>query len=360
MSKENQSDESVNYCVHCGAAVKKNQMYCPECGKLVLKLTPKTIEKTKEIHSAKPKAKEISRKCSGCGSIITSNILEQCPICNTVLEKLPESVTQPSLGRQGLIFMDKKFQPADKYVLKKDTWKLREAFNVFGNCILFYIIAQIGIFILLSVLAPETTMISIIISQIPTLFYGIYPLYYIRSNNHKFEKIGYSYSKKKLIIAIALGIVGAISILLFTIVSSSFENFLYQIGIKLVDIQVYEAQETQLLQNADFLSLMVFSALIVLGSISVEILFRGVLQNALKSKYGTTLNGRFTSILLTSLVYTLLYLILSFPIGLYLLLFNFVFSFILGILYEVNGNIMNTMIGNALYNVLLLIIIVFF
>ena len=47
---------------------------------------------------------EISRKCPKCGSIITSNILDQCPICNTLLEPIPESLKPAQGGKAGFLF----------------------------------------------------------------------------------------------------------------------------------------------------------------------------------------------------------------------------------------------------------------
>jgi endogenous inhibitor of DNA gyrase (YacG/DUF329 family) len=91
MSQENK--KPIKFCVYCGAEVAKDKIYCPNCGKLVVKL--KESEKQAKQHiSQKPspmKKDEISRKCPGCGSVITSIILDQCPICNTALEKIPEA-----------------------------------------------------------------------------------------------------------------------------------------------------------------------------------------------------------------------------------------------------------------------------
>ena len=95
MSEEN--EKTVKYCIYCGATIDKSKTYCPNCGKLVLKIdSEKTQVKPRDQIKSTVKAQmPISRKCPGCGSIITSNILEQCPICNTPLEKIPEEQTGP-------------------------------------------------------------------------------------------------------------------------------------------------------------------------------------------------------------------------------------------------------------------------
>ena len=90
MSKDN--EKKIKYCVYCGADVEKHKAYCPNCGKIIIKLSPSEIPtEPRPIHKpVSTQRVEISRKCPGCGSIVTSTILEQCPICNATLEKIPE------------------------------------------------------------------------------------------------------------------------------------------------------------------------------------------------------------------------------------------------------------------------------
>ena len=80
MSEEN--EKKIKFCVFCGVDVGSEKIYCPNCGKLIVKL--ETTEKPEEELSPKKiisvPPSEISRKCPGCGSIITSTILNQCPI----------------------------------------------------------------------------------------------------------------------------------------------------------------------------------------------------------------------------------------------------------------------------------------
>ena len=83
----NENEKKLKYCVYCGAKTE-GKAYCPKCGKLVIQDKPKVEELQSEKISTG--TEEIPRKCSGCGSIISSTILEQCPICNTILEPIPE------------------------------------------------------------------------------------------------------------------------------------------------------------------------------------------------------------------------------------------------------------------------------
>ena len=38
MSNEKDKKANIKYCVYCGAKVNKEQIYCPKCGKLVVKV----------------------------------------------------------------------------------------------------------------------------------------------------------------------------------------------------------------------------------------------------------------------------------------------------------------------------------
>ena len=141
MSQDNK--RKIQYCVYCGKDVGESKTYCPHCGKLIVKLKKnEKQEKPRIIHKPVSIQKtEISRKCPGCGSIITSTILNQCPICNTALEKISEVKKAKIQKKPGLIFTNKKLEPEQKFVLKKDTWNLKEGLNVFGTCIYILIIA---------------------------------------------------------------------------------------------------------------------------------------------------------------------------------------------------------------------------
>ena len=41
--------DSIQYCVYCGARVS-NQTYCPECGKLVVKIKPNNNQEVIYLH----------------------------------------------------------------------------------------------------------------------------------------------------------------------------------------------------------------------------------------------------------------------------------------------------------------------
>ncbi|GAG37650.1 unnamed protein product, partial [marine sediment metagenome] len=241
MSKNN--EKKIKYCVYCGVGVEKNKTYCPNCGKLIIKLKPsETPAEPRPIHKPVPTQRvEISRKCPGCGSIVTSTILEQCPICNATLEKIPDVRKIAIQKKPGLIFTDKKFEPEQKFILKKDKWNLKEGINIFGTCIYVYIIAFFLIYFLLVFQGEgdsiEQNIQMLIVSQIPEMLIAIYPIYYILSKNHSYSKLGFSKDSKKILIGISIGVIGAISLILLNLLYNSLISYLAEIGFDFFDME---------------------------------------------------------------------------------------------------------------------------
>jgi len=134
--------KNIKFCVFCGEDIGESKTYCPNCGKLIVKLKEDgTLTKPPIVQrSDSTQTIDISRVCPGCGSIISSTIIDQCPICNTPLEKLSEAKKEAITRKPGLIFTNKKLEPEQKFILKKDVWNFKEGLNVFGTCIYTYII----------------------------------------------------------------------------------------------------------------------------------------------------------------------------------------------------------------------------
>ncbi len=357
MSKNN--DKTIKYCVYCGADVGE-ETYCPNCGKLVIKLNgrkkpkrPPSIYKPTSIQKA-----EISRKCPGCGSIVTSTILDQCPICNTMLEKISEAKKELIQRKPGLIFTNKKLEPEQKFILKKNRWNLKEGINVFGTCIYVYIIVFFLVYFFLFNQGGngsiEPNIQFFLISQIPEVLFGIYPLYYIYSKKHNFEKLGFLKDSKKILVSIIVGVIGTGCLILFDFLYSVLINTLGEIGLDLSSVLEATALQNQIIRDADFIWIFLFVVLMVVGTFSIEIVFRGVLHNTLKQKFKNPIYV----ITIVALAYAILMLILYYnPIYFFL---NFVGFIIIGIIFEItNGNIYGTLITNILYNILLVTLIFF-
>lgn len=344
MSKDN--NRKIKYCVYCGSDVEEGKTYCPKCGKLVIKVEP-----SKKIPKPPPFQKvEISRKCPGCGSMITSTILDQCPICNTALEKLSEVKKAAIQKKPGLIFTSKKLELEQKFLLKKDTWNLKEGINVFGTSIYVLVIV---FFLLFTFISLEMSIQLIILSQIPELLFGVYPIWYIYRKKHSFNKLGFFSDSKKIIIAILIGILGSLVLLLVSFFSDSLINFISDAGLDFFDIKSRIENQNLIIRNADLLWIILLTILIFIRTIFSEIVFRGVLHNALKQKF----KNEFYVILLVALAYSLVMLLFSFPVGVSFILLNFLSFIVLGLLYSLNGNIYNTIIANISYNVLALFLI---
>jgi len=354
MSKNN--EKRIKYCVYCGADVDK-EIYCPNCGKLVIKLngSKKPLIKYKPVSIKKA---EISRKCPGCGSIVTSTILDQCPICNTVLEKISE-VQKASIQRKpGLIFTNKKLEPEQKFILKKNQWNLKEGISVFSTCMYVYIIIFFLVYFLLVNQGgngtTEPTIQIFLISQIPEALFGIYPLYYIYSKKHSPEKLGFLKDSKKIVVGIIVGVIGAASLILLDFLYSGLITALGEIGLDLSNVIAESALQSQIIRDADFLWVYLLIVLMAVGTFSMEIVYRGVLHNTLKKKFKNPIYV----IIIVALAYAIL-MVVPYPSPIYFFL-NLLGFIILGIIFEItNGNIYSTLITNVLYNILIIVLIFF-
>ncbi|MFX1311611.1 MAG: type II CAAX prenyl endopeptidase Rce1 family protein [Promethearchaeota archaeon] len=351
------NERKIKYCVYCGSTVPKDEIYCPNCGKLIIKLEPTKSSTTLETQQEDltPQKITFSRKCPGCGSIITSTILEQCPICNTVLEKIPEEKKVTIQKKPGLIFTNKKLELESKFILKKDKWNLKEGINVFFTCIYIYVIVFFLLFIILELQSDsdsmETTIQMILLSELPELLFGIYPIWYIYSKKHSFQKIGFDFASKRLLIAIIFGIIGAILLILVNIFTNSIISFFSEIGLDITNIETEIAEQSQVIRDANLMWVILLALLVCIGSISFEIVFRGVFHNALKQKF----NKDPYVILIVALAYSALMLLFSYPI---FFLLNFLAYIILGIIFELtNRNIFSTIIANISYSIFLIVLI---
>lgn len=348
MSKE--SEKKIKYCVFCGADLAESKTYCPNCGKLIIKIEPeKKISKPKPISRV-----EFSRKCPNCGSIITSTILDQCPICNTALEKVSDIKKANVQKKPGLIFTEKKLEPEQKFILRKDTWNLKEGINVFGTC--FYILIIVFFLLITFSFQFESTPLSvgeILLNQVPELLYGIYPIYYIYNKKHSFTKLGFRSGSRKIALAILIGILGSVMLLLLNIFSDSLIYYISDLGFDIFNVTSSISEYNQVIRNSEIIWILLIILVLCLATISSEIVFRGVLHNTLKQRF----KNSYLVIFIVALAYSVIILFFTIPYGIYFFIFNFLGYVVLGFLYEINQNLYNTIIANILYNILLMIFI---
>ena len=349
-------EKKIKYCVFCGfSIIEEGRIYCPNCGKLVLKIKPEKKEVKQQI-VRRPVVGEkiqITRKCSGCGSIITSSVLDQCPICNTMLEKISEQKKLMIQKKPGLIFTNKKFEVEQKFILKKDTWNLKEGISIFGNCLYILIIIY---FLLFTIIAFQTeatkielNMNIILLSQIPELLFGIYPLWYIYSKKHSYKKLGLISEFKKFILALLIGVLVGLCLFLINYFSGYLIDFISDKGLDFFGIKETIEEQNSIIRDADFLLIALLTILLSLGSFSTEIVFRGVLHNTLKERF----KNDYKVILFVALIYSVVMLLFSFPIGLGYFFVNFIIFTILGLLYEINKNLYNTIIASIFHTLLI-------
>jgi len=370
MSKENEKQQIVKHCVYCGTQIEENKIYCPKCGKLVVKIEPSKEKSRLQKTGAKPPQKKIvSRKCSGCGSIITSSVLEQCPICNTRLDKIQKlqkaNSSETHLNKTGYVFTNKKLVPEQKFIIKKDTWNFREGISVFSNSLMAYIIIRLLITMLLTLQSESSDPIDlnitiILLSQIPDVLFGLYPLWYIYSKKHNFHKLRLNFKARPFLIALLIGVIGSIGLAIIDNFSSLLIQLMYDSGIDFFDIFSYLANQSLVIQNTDLIWVILLIVILSLSSISTELVFRGVLHNTLKERFDNNLLGRSSVIFIIALIYSFLFLLFTLPIGIYFFLVNFMVFVFLGILYEVNKNILTTITASIIYNITIVILIVYF
>lgn len=350
------NEKKAKYCVYCGSYVEEGRTYCPNCGKLVLKLKPEE-KKVKQQIVKRPAVSEkmqITRKCPGCGSIITTSVLDQCPICNTILEKIPEQKKIMIQKKPGLVFTNKKFEVEQKFILKKDTWNLKEGINLFGNCLYILIIVY---FLLSTIIAFQIESANIevniyinLIRCIPELLFGIYPLLYIYSKKHSYKKLGLKSESKKIILAVLIGILGGLLLFLINYFSGYLIDFIYEVGLDFFKIKENIEKQNSIIRDADLLPIILLAILLSLVSFSTEVVFRGVLHNTLKERF----KNDFKVILLVASIYTVVMLLmLSFNFFV-----NFIIFMVLGLLYEINENLYNTIIASVFYYLLIIIFLV--
>jgi len=58
MSKENEKQQIVKHCVYCGTRIEESKIYCPKCGKLVIKIEPSKEKGRLQKIGAKPPQKK--------------------------------------------------------------------------------------------------------------------------------------------------------------------------------------------------------------------------------------------------------------------------------------------------------------
>ncbi|TXT67373.1 MAG: putative CAAX amino terminal protease self-immunity [Promethearchaeota archaeon] len=355
MPEEEQDDRLVKFCVYCGSKVDADEVYCPNCGKLVIK-EPSKLKDSIGHQKTTPKPREIpARKCANCGSLIRSPILKQCPVCGNELEEAPPIEMLDDSRTSGFIFTEDRLEPEEERIISRTKWNIREGTSVFTTSILVYITTML---MLTLFFLPEQNIFGIILSQLPEIFIGIYPLWYISTNNHSLEKLGLKSSKRSVLIAGVVGIIGGVGLIFFEYLSELLIELMLNLGLRdLFDLSSLMTTSF-LIQNADLIWFIILAIMVSLSAISSEILFRGTLHNALKERFGTSLKNKAVVILIIALTYSGLYAILAFPVGVVLLPSYFLLSVILGTLYEVgNRNLMCSIIASVIYNLSILMII---
>jgi membrane protease YdiL (CAAX protease family) len=331
----------IKYCVYCGEKMKPGEVYCSNCGKLVVKAKPRK--------SGEPISPSL-RKCPNCGSLIESDILKECPICRTKLREPPRPSPEKPERRSGLVFTDEKLEAEEKFVVRRENWKIKEGMAVLYTSIFFYFI-MLSFFIFFPL---EQDIFNILISSAAEIVIGLYPIWYIYSNNHSIKKLGLIPEKKSLIIALSLGIGGGLLLLTLDWFLGFYVEFMGNVFGVTEELQA----NVEIIRSTKLYWILLLVVIYVFAAISKEILFRGVLHNTLIERFGDDLKGKLIVITIVALGYSVLFLLFRFPLGLISFLPYFVLNFALGVIYELsNRNLVSTITAFILYNVSSLIIL---
>ena len=186
---------------------------------------------------------------------------------------------------------------------------------------------------------------ALLLSQISPI--GLLQSFALQNTSKSFS------NSKKIAIAILIGILGSLMLLLFDFFSDFLITFMSDVGLDFFNVRIELELQNLVIRSSELIWIILLGITFCARVISSEIIFRGVLHNTLKQKF----RNNYIVILIVSLTYSAIMLMFSFPYGISLFLLNFLAFTILGFLYEINGNIYNTMIASILYNILILILI---
>jgi membrane protease YdiL (CAAX protease family) len=336
-------------CPNCNKSLPQGAKFCKSCGfKLPIPQT-RTSSKSEwrkvkkklliEQTVSRPKinAKE-ERFCPKCNAIIKSVILEQCPIC---LNEVPLNKEQSSDKKpEKMVFTGQKLITERNLKKDKNKWNIRESMSVSLNSILLYGIIQSLVLVYFLYFSAEPidsipiNEFTVIIGPVISMSLGLFPIFYILKNKHKFAKLGFS--KNYILLLVFLGIVCGVFLFYIELFSDLILTPIIE-GVWSKPPIIEEERNFILNMGLGFQIL--FSIAIIFDNVLEEILFRGVVQNSF-SDYFSNKNGKgskilpkIKSILTTSAIQLAFYLFFTF--NPYYFVVNLIPSLILSIFYEI-------------------------
>lgn len=366
-------DLEASKCPKCGSKIHENTQFCQKCG---YNFAP-VKESDWKAATIKPKTKNgkslhkridlepLKRKCTGCGTIVISKVLEQCPECYEMLPSLPE-VYKKAL--QAKMDPEAKRKKELELEIEKDKWNAKEAVQVFMNSVLIYIVFQaliMGIYILINPDLLEDPMsatipidaTSLILSNLAGLAFIIYPIYYLVKNKHVMKKLGIKKEnvKKCLLFGSAIGI--GYYFLEFFI--EFLLDFIASLGIEWLNPPEILTEQSVVVTNMPWYLLIIFTSTLVLSQIAEAMVFRGVLHNGIGSYFTRKeSSGKiWKSILLSAVCYAVVFFVLNFNI--YYLIFNLLSALFVGAVYEYsNRNLYAIIAMQTSYTILSVILFI--
>ncbi|MFX1239293.1 MAG: type II CAAX prenyl endopeptidase Rce1 family protein, partial [Promethearchaeota archaeon] len=285
------------------------------------------------------------------------------PICNEHLKKIPGQQKDSLRSKVGYIFDSKKLRPVNN----KDRWNFKEGIKIFESSILTYLMVYIMILLILNDPSFQSTGLTIfylILEKLPHISLFIYPLLYIILRKDRFLKLGFDSKGRKLHTIFFFAFIGIFTLFFLNLFFGMLIENLQRMSVPgFINYSGNSLLIRNIINTSGFWFIFYYS-FSVLSVISIEIAYRGVLHNALKDKFGTNLKGRSIVILIVSGMFAFIESLMSFLndvlLGLVFLAYYFLLFLILGILYELKGRIYNTLITYVIFDIVTMIIFVFF
>ncbi|MHA1729049.1 MAG: CPBP family glutamic-type intramembrane protease [Promethearchaeota archaeon] len=362
-------------CPNCGRELPEYAKFCKSCGTRIgskgipirketeWRKVKKRVINQYERSEQPEKEKSIERICPKCNTIVNSKVLEQCPVCFTKLPALSEKEKEKL---DTMLFTGKKMVSEKSLTPDKNKWSLKEATSVFFNSIMIYVLIEsvfLGFFMLNPGLLDEGRIpineFTLLISPLISIIFGVFPLIYISKNKHNFKKIGFR--EENIIKFILTGIIVGILFYFFNNWIDSLVTFFIDKPVAVI------AEEKDVINNMGIPLVMLLTVIVITGQIFEEILFRGVIQNALgdylenknpKKKSGMLLNvNKWNTIFIICAIYSVFYFIIG--LNFYYLILNLVSSLIVGIVYEFTDRSMVVLIFMKISYIIMGIVLFF-
>jgi hypothetical protein len=374
----------AKFCQKCGNSfedLNTSAPINPDSGETQWRQVKKRITQHYQAPQSQPAEKIEERVCPNCKTVIESSVLEQCPLCMTILPPLPQKHKE-QLDR--MLFTGKKIVTEKEIKIDRNKWSnVKEILNVFLNSLLFFILVSLGGLFLQTESTFPFPFMGLLFLIGATLL-GVYPIIYVAVNKLNWVKIGFKHNK--IILYMFIGIISGV-LLYFVNVGidylmqflhfrpNTILSFFFNRPENLVD-PVLNNNLTDL-STLEPLYFVIFLVIFLSANVMEVILFRGVIHNGIADlliKKKSSLTG-VIAIILTSLIYSVTFFVFGssgyvtifgfsgqfvfYELSGFMLPFDLAFSILIGIVYEITKRSLPSIIAMKIVYVGISILFIF-